>query len=986
MQRLRLLALSVVCLSLSGFGFSQAKVEDPKKEEKSPILPGRPLPKEEPSTAGVKKQASSEDKSKVEVKPEPVKPGTFESGEFKGLEPFGYSYFSAARQLVAMRTLGVRPPSPKSDEVGADKSKAEDTQVKPDPSKLGQKVGDQSAAKAEEPPKQEPINPLQYIVGPVQMSGSNVAIPAPDRYQLGPGDRINIRWSSPTEVARERTVTIDSQGAITVPAMGSRLVLRGMTLAQAEVALRKEVRRALRDAEVSLSLSELRSISISVVGEVVSQGSYQVPSVMTLFNALYAAGGPTMNGSMRNIQLRRSNGTAKTVDLYSFLLKGDASQDIALQPGDLILVPPATQRVAIKGEVGRIGVFEMKTGEKLSDLVKFAGGPKGSAITDKIEVISVLPGVERQLRTVDLKNDAGYALNEGDVVTLYALREEVENAVEVEGAVDQPRAYEWKPGLTVSGAIAEAHGLRNDAYPIRADLYRRNPDQTLKLIQIDLQKALAKDPNHDVAIQRNDRLRVYFSNEVLWLENRFVNIEGAVRKAGKYLRLDGMRLSDLILQAGGLLPEANYTTAFVYRKKPDGSEGELLKPNLLGVINRDPASDVVLLDQDRVVVYTNAQANFMPTQLVTVTGAVQSRGIFPRSENITARDLIQLAGGLTPKAGNEVQIARARVPEGTPNESYALQDIITGRVNPQIKDGDVLTIPELGNFQDAPILVEIKGRVKKPGVYAINSKTEKLSDLLKRAGGLMDDAWVEGALFTREPKYLTTAAEARLSPRVQELLRDIQEQAYLRALAKSDIDKIRAISSQQGSVANLGALTGQVAIPQVPSSGDSEAAKKLIQRETVTPARNLTRDETTESGNVPIRLSEAVKSSNSPHNMLLKDGDILVVPEKPTTVAIRGAVILPSTILFERGKTLDFYLSKSGGSTIDADTTQILVIRAGGTITRARGTTRIELGDTIFVPTKVMVAKLTDGSATFDSAIKSITNVAVIWALISRLF
>jgi len=147
----------------------------------------------------------------------------------------------------------------------------------------------------------------------------------------------------------------------------------------------------------------------------------------------------------------------------------------------------------------------------------------------------------------------------------------------------------------------------------------------------------------------------------------------------------------------------------------------------------------------------------------------------------------------------------------------------------------------------------------------------------------------------------------------------------------------------------------------------------------------LSNEELLESGNIPIRLQDVEKSPKSPSNLVLKDGDILTIPEKPTTIAVRGAVILPSALIWEQGKSLDYYLSKCGGATIDADTTQILIIRATGTITKARGSTKLELGDAIFVPTKVMVAKLTDASSTFDSAIKSLTNVGIIWALISRL-
>ena len=1022
MHRFRFLALSATAMFLLGTsGFAQDK-QDPKKDPPAKPQPGRPIPDpkldksvpgQKPVKTDVVSKANREDGGQAkesEIKnndPLGSLPFVFQEGPFKDLQVFGYSYFAAARDNALGKRIPKAKPAEQSGPEAPKKDEGADSTVKPAPAdkstsaqeKLNKKdPGTMRKDQELEETNQAPVNALQYFVGPAQMANGNVAMPAPERYQLGPGDKLVIRYSSPLELPKERIVTVESTGTLIVPVMGTKLTVRGMSLAQAEKAIVKEIQRGLRDASVTVSLGELRTISISIVGEVIAQGSYQVPSVMTLFNALYTAGGPTIDGSFRNIQLRRSNGTSRTIDLYSYLLKGDPSQDVALQPGDLILVPPATNRVAIKGEVGRPAVYEMLSTEKAKDLLKYAGGAKSTAILNRTEIKSVNPGIEREIKTVDLTGDFNPGLREGDIVTLYALREEIENAIEVEGAVDQPRAYQFRSGMRVSDAILEARGLLKDAYNIRADLYRENPDKTITLLPIDLQKALKRDPAGDLALQRSDRLRIYFATEVMWLQDRVVTLEGAVRTPGKFLRLDGMRLSDLLLQAGGPLPTASYEAVFVYRKNTDGTEGPLLKPNLGRALSKSADDDVILKDRDLVVVYYIDEAQFKSKQVVTIQGAVVKAGNFPRSEALTARDLIQLAGGLRPDASEELQISHARTFDSStsrggevqankkPYQTYKVLDVLAGRENPVMEDGDVLTIPGRGDYQEAPILVEIKGRVKYPGVYAITKRGETVYDLLQRAGGKAEDGWLEGAQFTRAPKYLTSDAESRLSPRVRKLLEEIQEQAYLRALAKSDIDKIRLLNSQGGgnSLALLGVLGG-APVPQTATATDSEANKKLLQRETVSPARVLSTEEIIESGNIPIRLDEVEKSRKSQSNLTLKDGDILTIPERPTTIAVRGSVILPSTLIFEKGKTLDYYLAKCGGSTIDADTTQVLVIRATGTITKARGSTRIELGDAIFVPTRVMVAKLTDASSTFDSAIKSLTNVGIVWALISRL-
>ncbi|MBI1332379.1 MAG: hypothetical protein GC165_05830 [Armatimonadetes bacterium] len=883
------------------------------------------------------------------------KPVLFESGPFEGLESFGYSYFAAARQAV--------------------KSKS----------------GPQSQALIDAPtnPNASPtVNGLANSVGPNQMTFSNINTPAPDRYQLGPGDKLTVRFWSPTEEAVEKIVVVDAAGSISIPVMGSKLTVRGMTLAQAQTAIEKEIRRGLKDAQVTVNLSELRSISVSIVGEVTAQGNYQFPSVMTLFNALYAAGGPTINGSMRNIQLRRSNGKAITVDLYSYLLKGDASQDVPLQPGDLILVPIATQRVAVKGEVGRPAVYETTSSDSLKDVISYAGGAKSTAVVDQIEVASTEPGVSRRIINVNMAEAASAKLKTDDIITLYPVRGEFQNTIEVEGAVDQPRKYQLAPGMTVADAVRGARGLLSDAFTARADLYRENSDKSLKLVPIDLSKALGGDSEANVPLQNHDRLHIYFQKEVSWLDNRMVTLRGAVRNPGKYVRMDGMRIRDLLLQGGGLQPDASYDTLFVNRKNPDGSEGPLLQLDVRKVLQGGD-DNVALNDLDLVTVFSVSDAKFTPEHTVSINGAVQHQGNFPRAENLMLTDLIKLAGGLMPSVGTTVQVSHSRVPENTKIETYQIADLAKGAVDIALRDGDVVTIPYRGDYQEAPLLVELRGRVAKPGVYAVNSRSETIANLIKEAGGLTTDAWAEGAQFLRDPKNLQSDAEAKLSPRIRRVFDVIHEAQYVRALAKSDLDKIRILNSQGNQALNgLSILSGLGSTAtQLPASGaDMEAAKKLVQnRELVSPARELNNEELLESGNIPIRLDIALNQPTSPNNIVLKDGDIIVIPEKPTTVAVRGAVFVPSTILYDGSHDLQYYLDRCGGPTIDADKEEIIIIRASGSITKAKGKTRIELGDTIFVPTRVMVAQLSDGQTKVDSIFKQVTNIGFLYVILRNL-
>jgi len=876
----------------------------------------------------------------------------FREGPFEGLELFGYSYFSSARALVEYRRRLLVEP-------------LKDLQTKPNP-----------------------VDATQGVVDPAVAGFVNVQTPAPDRYLLGPGDKLKVRISSPTRAAEDIVLQVDSRGYVTLPSVSKPILVRGQNLVAVEKAIQRELARVLRGADVVVTLDELRTISISVVGEVVAQGNYQVPSVMTLFNAIYLAGGPTPLGSMRRIELRRANAAPKSIDLYGLLLRGDSSQDVPLMPGDLILVPPAGNRVAMKGEVRRPAVYESLPTERLNDVLSYAGGAEPSAILDRVQVESYDPGKEKILLNVDLTPRASKSapvVRSNDVVTFFAVRDMLINAVSVTGSVDQPREYPYEPNMTVADLIQTARGLMKDAYIERADLYRQNDDLTETLVRVDLKKALDRDAEANLKLKPRDRLVIYSLRTAQFIGERRVEIVGAVQRPGTYNRVDGLRVADLVLQAGGLLPEAFGEYAFIRRRNDDGSEGPLIRINLIGAINGNAKDNVLLTDRDRVTIFRADETQYRPEQSVTIVGAVQRPGTYPRSSNLTIKDLIDLAGGLLPNAASDLEYAKPLKKEVDASMKIAITDVVTSRNNPVLGDGDVVSVLTDSEILLKPILVSISGRVKQPGVYAIRRKGEKISDLVKRAGGLMTDAWTEGAQFTRDPERLSTDAQIRLTPRVQEILKTVQSQEYIRALAKSDIDKIRVLQkSGQSGIPNIG-LTGAVMPTPQQGGGLDLTETGLLKRETVTPARELSKNELETFGNVPLRVDQALKNERVRDNIDLQDGDILYIPEKPSTVSIKGAVILPSNVLFVPGRDLRYYTDRSGGYTQDADQREVLVIRATGTIIKGRPSTRIELGDTIYVPTKVMVARLNESKSTFEEIFNTVLNTGLFIAIIRSL-
>lgn len=935
------------------------------------------------------------------------------------LEKFGYSYFKQAREAIAVRRLyfqmllqgtlqsaqmpvqpltGIPPVQQQSTEEG--KQGAAAPAVSGVPAGTGQQLPafpyiayPYSGRPAQATPfVLPPADALKNFVGPDAMLWMNVLTPAPERYQLGPGDLLTLRYWSDTLEPREVYPRVDAQGAITLP-MGGKIIARGQTLAQLEETVRKALSRVIRNVQVTLTLRELRTMSIIVAGEAYAPGSYQVPAVATLFNALYACGGPNDKGSLRRIQLKRTDGSVHTFDFYRFLLYGDGSQDVPLQPGDIIFIPPVEVQVSVSGEVHRPAIYELLPEERLRDAIGFAGGVKPSGVAQRVAVTSVRPGEARQLIDANLLDDSDQnnpPLYDGDKVEVYSIRPVFANIVTIDGAVDQPGNYALTPGMTVADLVERARGLLEDAYIDRADLFRTNPDNTQTLIPIRLAQALQRDRQANIPLQRRDRLVIYAIKDVEWMGDRRVDIKGAVQKQGTYYRADNMRVQDLLLQAGGILPNAYAERAFLQRRNPDGSYGPLLAIDLRKAMLNEPEHNVLLQDRDVLMVYTREQAQFTPENVVTIDGAVQSPGVYPRAESMRLSDLIRLAGGPLPEAATRVEIAKSRKPAGTPPIEVSLEEALRGleTQNPLLEDGDVVTVRARGDFRLKPLTVYLRGAVKEPGPYTLQAATERLSDIVKRAGGLLDTAYPQAARLLRRPDQVVSDLQKTLTGRILQVLKIVNEEEYRRALARSDVERVRFAAglAQPAVPASAAALVGQAVPASVSPIPEKIAeAATLLTRDLVSQARPLKEEDLLPAGNVRIDLVTALQKPGSAADVEVRDGDIIYVPEKPTTVAVTGAVVVPSAVLYTPGKGVSYYVEHAGGFTNDAARDKILVIRATGEVLPARKVRTVELGDIIFVPTRVMAERLRDRQADLDAAIRSITTGAIVFRLIETL-
>jgi protein involved in polysaccharide export with SLBB domain len=879
-----------------------------------------------------------------------------------------------------------------TDKLNADNSDADKTDAdKADTGKLD--AGKMAATRQDAATQQEtePVNAFADVADPLTQLFHNVSASVPANYQLSGGDRITVRYWSSRQEARTITQTLDAQGALTIEDFGS-VVLRGQTADQAEKTLRTHLRRYLRAAEVSVTLGKLRTMPILVSGEAFQPGTYTVPAIATAYNVLYAAGGPTREGSLRNIEIRRAGRLVGTLDIYKLLLVGTQAGDIALQPGDLIYIPRRQSRVIVRGEVLNPAVFELDPHETLHDALGYAGGVKPSAVDQRIQINTLVPGSARILHDVDLKSgDAAQklALYDGDEVEVFSVRPLVVNRVTVEGAVDQPSDYALEPGMRVSDLLKRARGPVSEAYLTRADLFRWNPDNTTTLIPVNLEKALAHDPDADITLARWDRLKLYTREEVAWTGQRTVTVRGAVQRAGTYNHSANMRVSDLLLQAGGPTPDAFLDRAMLLHQNGDGSYAlEYVK--LADVLGGNATHDPQLRDNDVLAVYRVGEAQFEPEHVVTIRGAVVAPGPYPRTEKMHLTDLMQMAGGFLPNARPKVTVTHARRivdgPDGaTLSVAVAFDEHqrCAAKDDVALEDGDVVTIQGFGGYQDHVHTITILGAVNNPGPIPITAKNMRLSDAIRAAGGLRPEAFPQGAEFNRDPKELATTEQQTLAQTIERLNTLLNQNTYNRERGKSQIERLKAAKDANSGGGLLGGATGASSAPNPTADA---LATQIAQQELVSPPRKLTLDELSPNGNIAINLPEALRRPNGNDDLLLVDGDRITIPEKPTTVQVVGAVLHGRGVLYKPGASLDYYVSEAGGFAPDAAKDRITVIHAGGGLKPANQVRNLQAGDVLLVPTRVLAEKISENSNSFNNIFSSLTNSALLFKVVGSVF
>jgi protein involved in polysaccharide export with SLBB domain len=483
----------------------------------------------------------------------------------------------------------------------------------------------------------------------------NLNLATPINYVLGPNDQVNINVYGHSVVNWKLTVSPD--GDINIPGIGL-LNVSGKTIEIATVIIKNKLianhYTIGNGTDLQVTLGNIRSIKVLIVGEVVKPGTFTLPSLATVFNALYAAGGPGDNGTFRQIEVIRNNHIIGRLDIYDFLLKGEQKANIRLEDQDIIRIPNYHIRVGMAGEVKRPGLFEVLPGETLKDVIAFAGGFTDQAFTELIKV-SQISNQQRRLTDVPEADFGNYIPLRGDKYTVERILNRYENRVTILGAVFRPGEFELEKGLTVSGLIKEAAGLKEDAFTGRGNITRLKADNTVELLSFNLVDVL-NNTNADITLQREDIVNI---TSIFDLRDRYkVTIKGEVRKPGEFIYADSMKVSDLIVKAGGFKEGASAKRIEVSRRVFD-SDPKIKNSKIAEVYTVNIDADLKAADAnftlkpfDNVSVYS--LPGFELQKTVKVDGEVLYPGYYTiekKDEKIS--DIIARAGGLTAAADVE---------------------------------------------------------------------------------------------------------------------------------------------------------------------------------------------------------------------------------------------------------------------------------------------------------------------------------------------
>ncbi|PKK36570.1 hypothetical protein BWI96_12010 [Siphonobacter sp. SORGH_AS_0500] len=561
----------------------------------------------------------------------------------------------------------------------------------------------------------------------------NTNRPTPSNYIVGPGDQLQINVYGKSLV--DWRVSVTPEGFVMLPGMG-KVYVGGKRLQQATNLIKDRLRAnnyAIGNGTfVDVSLTNIRTIQVTIIGEVEKPGTYPMTSVQTVLNALYASGGPTQNGSFREIEVIRNGRVHKVLDIYDILQRADIENNIYLQDDDIIRIPVYQVRVAIEGEIKRPGIYEVKKGETLQDVINFGGGLTDSAYTTRIKAVQ-LTDTEKKVKDIVNQDIKTYIPQKGDKYIIDQILDRFENRVTINGAVYRPGQFELTSGLKLSELIRQADGLKQDAFAERGYVTRLNEKNETQIIQFQVKNA-AQGEYDTLQLKREDIITIPSIFDLRETYN--VTVNGSVRKGGNFPFSEGMTVEDLILMAGGLSEGANTQRVEIARRIKD-SDRQAKDAKL---------AEIITLSIDRNLTLESSKYKLEPYDIVSVfsvsgyevqrsvqiQGEVMNPGYFTLSrKDERVSDIVKRAGGFSAYAYTKA----ATLQRGAENIGIDLPTIMQ---NPRSKwdllmqSGDIIVIPMISQ------LVKVSGEVLRPKNVVFDKRSFK--SYIINSGGFTQNA------------------------------------------------------------------------------------------------------------------------------------------------------------------------------------------------------------------------------------------------------
>ncbi|MGH9680396.1 MAG: SLBB domain-containing protein, partial [Candidatus Acidiferrales bacterium] len=733
-------------------------------------------------------------------------------------------------------------------------------------------------------------------------------LPVGPDYVVGPGDGLSIDlWGG---VSQRLYRVVDRQGRVSLPEVGPVLV-SGKSLGSVQQNLQQILRTQFRDVSADVSLARLRTIRIYEVGDVVNPGAYDVSSLSTPLNALFAAGGPTPRGSMRILKHYRGTQLVQTVDLYDLLLHGVKTDLQRLENGDSVQVPPIGPQVTVEGMVRRPAIYELRDEKTLASVLQLAGGLLSSAALRHIEVQRMVAHDRQTMLSLDIpegdtaaeatKKLESFEIRDGDRIRIFPIAPYNQDTIFLEGHVLRPGRYSYRAGMRFTDLISSYKDLLPEPATRYAEIIRLNPpDYHPSVESFDLAEALA-NPTRAPALRAMDTVRVFSRFD---FENPpTVSIGGGVRAPGTYQTAGRIRLADAVHLAGGLTPDAQTSDAQVFRYLPNGRL-KVFSVGLNQALEGDPVENIFLEPRDRLLIHRNPDA--VDPDTVFIQGEVMKPGRYPLTQNMKISDLIRLSGGFKNSADLEMADLTEYLPEGKAAGHGAHHEVgISATLanapagNLALHNGDTLTIRQLSGWNDLGASVSVRGEVAHPGNYGIRPG-ERLSSVLARAGGFLATAYPRGIVFERE--------EVRLLER------------------KSREDLIQRVRMESASFK-----------PSLQETAQDQAAltqQSITQRNEEIAAL----EQAPVTGRLVVRVPDNFAHfAGSLDDIELRRGDSLFVPKRPEFVVVSGQVYNANAITYRPHRNARWYLRQAGGPTDQGNTKMVFLIRANGAVVSREG-------------------------------------------------